>query len=51
MHPNVKVNLSRPSLRGLGPLLFTGSVWFLSQQDLLYVQRLLDGACDFIRED
>ena len=30
-----------------GPLLFTNSVWFLSQQNLLYVQGLLDEARDF----
>ena len=44
----INVNLSRPSHRGLGALLFTNRVWFLSQQNLLYVQGLLDGACDFI---
>ena len=47
MSPNVNVNLSRPSHRGLSPLLFADSVWFLSQQNLLYLQGLLDGACDF----
>ena len=48
MPPNVKVNLSRPSHTGLGPLLFVNSVWFLPQQNLLYLQGLLDGACDFL---
>ena len=48
MPPNVKVNLSRASHRGLGPLLFANSVWFLSQQNLLYLQGLLDGTCDFL---
>ena len=47
MHPNVNVNLSRPSHRRLGPFLFTSRVWFLSQKNLLHVQGLLDGACDF----
>ena len=47
MPPNVNVNLSRPSHRGLGPLLSTNIVWFLSPQNMLYVQGLLDGECHF----
>ena len=29
-------------------MLFANSVWFLSQQNLLYLQGLLDGACVFL---
>ena len=41
------MNLSKPSHRELSPLLFANSVWFLLQQNLLYLQGLLGGACDF----